>query len=77
MASLRTAPRFAPARSAFAAAVAEAALSEQYLAADQREIPQRVTSALSGSYPNAGRQATRTNRQEPAASPQTLLTTKG
>ena len=57
-------------------AVAEAALSEQYLAADQREIPQRVTSAL-GSYPNAGRQATRTNRQDPAASPQTLLTTKG
>jgi hypothetical protein len=52
-------------------AVAEAALSEQYLPADQREIPQAVTAACER-YPNAGRQATRANHQEPAASPQTL-----
>jgi len=75
MSDLRTDPRYAPARRAFALAVAEAAvestLTEMGLPAEQRTIPQAVTAACER-YPNAGRQATRTNRQEQAASPPML-----
>ena len=46
MNTLRTSPSFRPARSAFALAVAEAAFSEQYLAAEACTIPMAVTASL-------------------------------
>lgn len=46
--SLRTSRAYRPALRAFAEAVAEAALDEQYLAAEDCMIPQAVTSALAG-----------------------------